>query len=125
MIDHVNFQMPERLARECATFYELLGFARMEPPAELGQRSIWLSGGTAALHLEFALADGSAVSVAPLGGPGHVAIVVPEYARVRAALRAAGVTVDQRTEYWNSPRCFVADPAGNRLELMEFAPPPG
>jgi catechol 2,3-dioxygenase-like lactoylglutathione lyase family enzyme len=115
LIDHVNFQMPERSAGECAAFYELLGFTRVHPPASLADRAIWLASGSTMIHLQFADAIGDS-------GPGHVALVVPNYAAVLGMLSAAGVAVEPRSEHWGSPRCYTQDPAGNRLELMEFSP---
>jgi catechol 2,3-dioxygenase-like lactoylglutathione lyase family enzyme len=123
VIDHVNFQMPEPVAHECAAFYELLGFARVEPPTALAGRALWLSGRGALIHLQFGGTDGTDISELAQPGVGHVGIVVPDYAAVTASLRAAGVESEPRSEHWGSPRCYVRDPAGNRLELMEFAPP--
>jgi len=126
VIHHVNFQMPERVARDCAAFYELLGFARVEPPASLASRALWLEAGGTQIHLQFA-GSGAEDPVTAIGdsGPGHVAIVVPGYEAKLGALAAAGVTIEPRTEHWGSPRCYVSDPAGNRLELMAFAPSGG
>ncbi|MGH2906041.1 MAG: hypothetical protein ACRDKI_04655 [Solirubrobacterales bacterium] len=107
--------MPERVARECAAFYELIGFAQVEPPPSLADRALWLASGPTSIHLQYAESTGDS-------GPGHVAIVVPEYASRLGVLRAAGVAVDERAPHWGSPRCYVRDPAGNRLELMEFPP---
>jgi catechol 2,3-dioxygenase-like lactoylglutathione lyase family enzyme len=122
MIHHVNFQVPRALAEECATFYELLGFRRAMPPLALTDRSLWLSRAGTQIHLEFASREGEEVAVAGDSGPGHIAIVVPSFAETLVALREAGVTIEPRGKHWNSPRCFVRDPAGNRLELMESEP---
>jgi catechol 2,3-dioxygenase-like lactoylglutathione lyase family enzyme len=115
VIDHVNFQMPERVARECLAFYELLGFTNVYPPESLRDRAIWLASGSTMIHLQFAHEVGDS-------GPGHVALVVPKYEATLGMLATAGVTVEPRAEHWGSPRCYVSDPAGNRLELMEFSP---
>lgn len=111
------------MAQDCATFYEMLGFVRVQPPAALAARAIWVRSGETALHFQFAGTDGAAVEAPGDAGPGHVAIVVADYERRVGALRAAGVSVEERSAHWGSPRCYVRDPAGNRLELMEFAPP--
>ena len=115
MIDHVNFQMPERVARDCVGFYELLGFTNVYPPESLKNRAIWLASGSTMIHLQFADEVGAS-------GPGHVALVVPKYESVLGMLTTAGVDFEPRTEHWGSPRCYTRDPAGNRLELMEFSP---
>lgn len=122
MIDHVSFNVTPQQAEACAGFYELLGFARIEPPAGLGERSIWLQSGAGSIHLMFRDRDGVDVDDAGSPGGGHVALVVPSYAAITGALATAGVEIDPRSEYWGAPRCYVRDPAGNRVELMA-APP--
>lgn len=122
MIDHVSFVVAPRDVAACAGFYELLGFAQIEPPAGLGERSVWLRSGTSSIHLMFRDADGRDVEGAIEPGAGHVAIVVDRYEQVVGALAAAGVDVDPRSEYWGAARSYVRDPAGNRVELMAGAP---
>ncbi len=121
MIDHVSFAVPPGKAGECATFYELLGFTRVEPPAGLGERSIWLARGSSAIHLMFRDGDGVDVEASE-PGRGHVAFVVDDYDALLGLLAAAGVSTESRTAYWGAPRCYTQDPAGNRVELMA-APP--
>lgn len=133
MIQHVNFKVAREDVEECVSFYELLGFKAVSPPESLAARAVWLQNGATQIHLQYAEADGSASAVRPSGageaevlagveGFGHVAIVVSEYAAAIGALGRIGVPVDERTPHWGSPRCYVRDPVGNRLELMEFAP---
>lgn len=122
MIEHVSFTVSRADSEACAGFYELLGFKRIEPPAGLGDRSIWLKRGDTSLHLMFRDRDGVDIATSPEPGAGHVAVVVDQYPAVVAALAAAGVTVEPRSEYWSSPRSYVRDPAGNLVELMQAAP---
>lgn len=122
MIDHVSFNVTPAQAAACAGFYELLGFERVEPPAGLGSRSVWLRRGATAIHLMFRDRDGIDVAESGPAGAGHVALVVDGYDSVLGALRTAGVEIDPRSEYWGVPRCYVCDPAGNRVELMAAAP---
>ncbi|MFT4048696.1 MAG: VOC family protein [Solirubrobacterales bacterium] len=122
MIEHVSFNVTPAHAEACAGFYELLGFVRIEPPAGLGARSIWLKSGSTSIHLMFRDRDGVDVARSGPAGAGHVALVVPNHAAVLAALGAAGVEIDPRTEYWDAPRSYVRDPAGNLVELMAAAP---
>lgn len=123
MIEHVSFTVSRADAEACAGFYELLGFARVEPPAGLGDRSIWLTRGGTSLHLMFRDRDGHAIEHSPEPGAGHVALVIDGFDATIGALQAAGVDVDPREPYWDAPRVYVRDPAGNRVELMG-APPP-
>lgn len=133
MIQHVNFKVAREDVEECASFYELLGFKAVAAPGALADRAVWLQSGATQIHLQFAEADGSPSAVRVAGaegaaaldgteGFGHVAIVVSEYAAALGALGRIGIPVEERTPHWGSPRCYVRDPAGNRLELMEFAP---
>jgi catechol 2,3-dioxygenase-like lactoylglutathione lyase family enzyme len=121
LIEHVSFNVTPSQAEACAGFYELLGFVRVKPPAGLGGRSIWLTRGGTSIHLMHRDRDGNDVAQTSPGA-GHVAFVVDEYDAVVNALRAAGITIDERTAYWDSPRCYVSDPAGNAVELMASAP---
>lgn len=122
MIEHVSFTVSRADAQACAGFYELLGFVRIEPPAGLGDRSIWLTRNGTSLHLMFRDRDGADIAQSPTPGSGHVALVVENYDALIGALTAAGSNVEPRSEYWGSPRAYVRDPAGNLVELMAFAP---
>lgn len=103
MIQHVAYECPD-LAAEVA-FWETLGFAQVDALVP-GWR--WLERGGTQVHLR----EGDATVAA-----GHVAVVVEDYERVRAALGGA-----PRSEYWGAPRTQVRSPAGHLVELMA-APP--
>lgn len=122
MIEHVSFTVSRADAQACAGFYKLLGFESVEPPAGLGDRSIWLKRNRTSLHLMFRDRDGVDISESPEPGAGHIALVVDQYGAVINALTEAGAYVEARSEYWGSPRAYVRDPAGHLVELMEFAP---
>lgn len=122
MIDHVSFSLSRRQAQACAGFYALLGFSRVEPPAGLGERSIWLQSRQGAIHLMFVDRDGEELADSPAGG-GHIALVVENYGGSVAALARLGHEVEPRTAYWGAERGYVRDPAGNLVELMAAAPP--
>jgi catechol 2,3-dioxygenase-like lactoylglutathione lyase family enzyme len=123
VIEHVSFTVSPADAVACAGFYELLGFARVEPPAGLGDRSIWLSCGGSSLHLVFRDRDQADLATPPpRDDGGHVALVVESFDATIAALGAAGVVVEPRTAYWGAARALVRDPAGNLIELMAAAP---
>ena len=99
----------------CSAFYALLGFREVDPPEALRERAVWLEREGTQIHLM--LVD------EPVAPPqGHVAVVVDDYERTLAALRKAGRDPEPRTEHWGSPRAFVRDPAGHRVELMAFPP---
>ncbi len=69
-------------------------------------------------------APDSRLPVPPHGatGPGHYCFAVPREGmdRVRAALVAAGVVIEQQVDWPNGARSFyVRDPAGNSVEFAE------
>ena len=115
MIHHVALETREADLAACTAFYELLGFAVVEPPPTLRDRATWLERDGRQIHLMHA--DD------PVVPPnGHVAVVAGDYDATLARLRDAGHEIDPRTEHWGSPRAFVRDPAGHVVEVMEFPP---
>lgn len=116
MIQHVTWEVGPELAEPCVAFYELLGFRRVEPPPSLRERATWVERGGTQVHLMY-------VNEPATLPEGHAAVVVDDYDATLAALRDAGHDPDPRREHWGSPRCFVRDPAGNRVEVMAFPPP--
>ena len=78
---------------------------------------MWVERAGTQVHLMYA--DGDPV-VPPSG---HLAVVVADYPATLDALRAAGHEPEPRAEHWGSPRAFVRDPAGHRVELMASPPP--
>jgi catechol 2,3-dioxygenase-like lactoylglutathione lyase family enzyme len=117
LLQHVSLEVRREQAEECAAFWELLGFRRVDPPASLAERADWLQSGPTQVHLMF--------TDDPVAPPhAHAAVVVDDYERTFAALERAGHEPEPRTEHWGAARCFVRDPAGHRVEVMA-APPPG
>ena len=116
MLHHVAIEATPEQASRCRDFYGLLGFRPVEPPGSLRGRALWLERDGSQVHLLFAQE--------PVVPPeGHLAVVVEDYGRVLEALREAGHPPQTRAEHWGSPRAFVRDPAGHRVELMAFPPP--
>jgi catechol 2,3-dioxygenase-like lactoylglutathione lyase family enzyme len=117
MLQHASQPVRAADAVACIRFYTLLGFQEVEPPGELAGRSRWLERAATQIHL--------LLEEDPRTGSGHVAVVVDDYEATVAALGAAGHPVQARTRHWGAPRCFTWDPAGNRVEVMAWPPPPG
>jgi len=115
VIHHVTFEVPRERWDECAAFYALLGFERVQPPPSLAQRAAWVQHGGTQVHLM----DVEAPVVLPRG---HVAIVLDDYDATVASVRDAGHEVEPRREHWGAPRAYVRDPAGNLVEIMAFPP---
>jgi catechol 2,3-dioxygenase-like lactoylglutathione lyase family enzyme len=115
LLHHITWEVRPELMGPCSAFYALLGFREVEPPETLRDRTVWLEREGTQIHLM--------IEDEPATLPkGHVAVIVDDYERTLAALREAGRDPEPRTEHWGSPRAFVRDPAGNRVELMAFPP---
>ena len=118
MIQHVSFEVDPAKLDACIEFYELLGFTRVEAPDKLASFVTWLERDGHQFHL-LQLPETTHMAA------GHAAVPLGDrYEATQKRLRDAGHQVDDHEEYWGSPRSFVRDPAGNLVELMEFAPPP-
>jgi catechol 2,3-dioxygenase-like lactoylglutathione lyase family enzyme len=111
----VTVEVPRDLVDACAEFWRLLGFERVDPPASLGDRAVWMEREGTQVHLMH-------VDDPVVPPQGHAAVLVADYDRVFTALRDAGHDPEPRTEHWGAPRCFVRDPAGHRVEVMAVSP---
>jgi catechol 2,3-dioxygenase-like lactoylglutathione lyase family enzyme len=121
MIDHVALETRRTDIEACVGFWTLLGWHEVLPPQPLLDIAAWVSRGDQTVH--FLFADDPVVEPR-----GHVAVSCPDFADAIVRLEAAGHGVTPTDNLWGSPRAYVRDPAGHRLELMEFGPgvrPPG
>lgn len=113
-LHHVQLAMPRGGEDEARAFYVgVLGFTEITKPANLAKRGgLWLSSGTADVHL------GVEDDFRP-AKKAHPALLVDDLSRVRARCEAAGwpVTTDEPLEGYD--RAYVADPFGNRIELLQ------
>jgi catechol 2,3-dioxygenase-like lactoylglutathione lyase family enzyme len=115
MLHHVAIEVTPEQAPGCRDFYRLLGFVPVQPPPSLRDRALWLEHDGTQVHLLLA--------PEPVTPPeGHLAVVVEDYQRVIEALSQAGHSPQARAEHWGSPRAYVRDPAGHRVEVMAFPP---
>ncbi len=102
---------------EAATgFFELIGFARVEPPATLREFT-WLEREGTQVHL-------MPVEEPTVPSPGHLAVVAPDFERTVARLRERGFEVEPKREHWGRPRVLAIAPGGHRVELMAAPPQP-
>jgi catechol 2,3-dioxygenase-like lactoylglutathione lyase family enzyme len=112
-IDHVQLAMPvgaEDIARQ---FYTgVLGLAEIPKPAVLAVRGgAWFQCGAAQLHLG-ADSDFQAAKKA------HPALIVADFGAFAARLEGLGVTLKPEDEVGGRRRATIADPFGNRVELI-------
>ena len=114
-LDHVQLAMPasqEKVARE---FYvDVLGFEEVPKPAELAKRGgAWFRSGSTNIHLgvdpEFVAAKKA-----------HPALRCMEYDALLERLAAHAVSIQSDAIPFEGKRhCYIADPFGNRIELIE------
>jgi catechol 2,3-dioxygenase-like lactoylglutathione lyase family enzyme len=112
-IDHVQLAAPPGCEAEARRFFaELLGLEELEKPVPLRARGgVWFRVGEQQLHV------GVEQEFAP-ARKAHPAFAVSRYDELLARLRAAGVPVTDDASIPGVRRCYVADPWGNRIELV-------
>ena len=113
-IEHVQLAMPpggEGAARE---FYTgLLGLPeRTKPPALAARGGCWFEAPGVKVHL------GVEADFRP-AQKAHPALLVDDLAALQTALAAAGVEAVPDEPADGRERCYVSDPFGNRIELMQ------
>jgi len=115
-IDHVQLAMPAGREDEARAFYAgLLGIPEVPKPPELASRGgAWFEIGAVRVHL------GVETDFRP-ARKAHPALVVLGLGPLVEKLRDAGVEVVE-DPFEGYARVYVADPFGNRIELMEPAP---
>lgn len=113
-VDHVQLAMPaggETLARQ---FYrDVLGLAERPKPPHLAARGgCWFENERVRIHLGV---DGDFRAATKA----HPALLVADLRSIVAACRAGGFPVSDDEPLEGYVRVYVADPFGNRIELME------
>ena len=105
--------MPPGAEDEARAFYRgVLGFAEIPKPVALAARGgCWFEAGTVQLHL------GAEADFRP-ARKAHPALVVVGLDELEVELRAAGYDVRPADDVPGVRRAFVADPFGNRIELV-------
>ncbi len=113
-LDHVQLAMPAGGEDLAVGFYEgLLGLSRVAKPPHLEARGgCWFSNGAVSLHLGVD-ADFRAARRA------HPALLVDDLPALIEQLRAGGAEVSRDQPLDGFDRCYVDDPFGNRIELMQ------
>lgn len=113
-LDHVQLAMPAGQEDAARRFYaDILGLAEVDKPAPLRARGgCWFSGPGVALHL------GVEADFAP-ARKAHPALRVADLAAAQAHLAAAGVAITPDATLPHVRRFYVADPFGNRIEILQ------
>jgi catechol 2,3-dioxygenase-like lactoylglutathione lyase family enzyme len=116
-LDHVQLAMPAGREDEARAFYgELLGLPEIAKPPQLAARGgVWFERQGLKVHL----------GVDPAFVPArkaHPAFLVDDLAALRRRLEASGCPIEDALPLAGYLRCYVHDPFGNRIELMERQP---
>jgi catechol 2,3-dioxygenase-like lactoylglutathione lyase family enzyme len=113
-LDHLQLAMPKGREADARAFYgDILGLHEIAKPANLAVRGgVWFELGTQQLHL------GVEGDFHP-AKKAHPALLVRDLAGLRARLERRGYKPYEDEPLDGYERCYVADPFGNRLELME------
>ena len=112
-IDHVQLAAPPGCEEEARRFFGgMLGLEELEKPEALrGRGGTWFRVGAQQLHV------GVEEPFSP-AGKAHPAFAVTAYDALLERLAAAGVAVTPDEALPGVRRCYVADPWGNRIELI-------
>jgi catechol 2,3-dioxygenase-like lactoylglutathione lyase family enzyme len=112
-VDHVQLAMPAGDEERATAFYEgLLGIPRVPKPPELEVRGgCWFERGDLRVHL------GVEQDFRP-ARKAHPAFAVSGLDDLCATLEAAGYPVTHTEDVPGMPQWYVADPFGNRIELL-------
>ncbi len=113
-VDHVQLAMPPGREPEARAFYQgILGLEeRPKPPVLAARGGCWFSNDEVTLHL------GVEDDFRP-AHKAHPALVVRDLDGLCGALSEAGRIPRFDDEVPGVRRCYVEDPFGNRIELIE------
>lgn len=117
-LHHVQLAAPRGSEPELREFYEgVLGMEEVtKPPGLAGRGGAWFRGGGIELHL------GIEDDFRP-ARKAHPGILVHDLDGWVDRLRAAGLELTPDDLLPGYRRCYLADPVGNRLELLEPSGP--
>ena len=112
-IDHVQLAMPAGEEERARGFYGgLLGMTEVVKPVALAKRGgCWFECGPVQIHL------GVEGDFRP-ARKAHPALRCCDYESLTARLRLAGVEIMNDESIPGVRRCHIADPFGNRIELI-------
>ena len=113
-LHHVQLAMPRGREEDARGFYrDVLGMAEQAKPENLARRGgVWFSAGDAQVHM------GVEEDFRP-ARKAHPALLVRNLEEVLERCRKAGVAIVQDEPLAGYDRAYVADPFGNRIELLE------
>jgi catechol 2,3-dioxygenase-like lactoylglutathione lyase family enzyme len=115
-VDHIQLAMPTGAENVARGFYvDDLGFEEVPKPLELAKRGgAWFRNGATKIHL------GVDADFVP-AKKAHPAFRCSEYDTLVDRLVSRGIAVTpDAIPYEGKRHCYIADPFGNRIELIEL-----
>jgi catechol 2,3-dioxygenase-like lactoylglutathione lyase family enzyme len=115
-IDHVQLDLPAGREDDARAFYvDLLGLREIpKPPALAVRGGAWFAGRGVAVHVAVPTDFRPAAHA-------HPAFVVDDLPTIRGRLTEAGVAIEEDDSGIPVTRCYIRDPFGNRIELIDAA----
>jgi catechol 2,3-dioxygenase-like lactoylglutathione lyase family enzyme len=114
-IDHVSVLITD-VERSRRFYRDLLGLREIAKPRTFDFTVVWFDLGNQHLHL---LLKDRADTLSPR----HFALRVADARTARAYFRARDVPTQETTPIPGADRFFIADPDGNRIEVIEWLEP--
>jgi len=114
-IDHVSVIVTD-VERSRRFYRDLLGLKEIAKPKTFDFVVLWFDLGDQQLHL---LHKEKADAISPR----HFALRVADVAAARLYLRERGVATEETTPIPGADRFFIADPDGNRIEIIQWLRP--
>ncbi len=114
-IDHVSVLITD-LERSRRFYRDILGLKEIAKPRTFDFSVLWFDLGNQQLHL---LLKGRPDALSPR----HFALRVVDARQARAYFRSHGVDLQETTPIPGADRFFVADPDGNRIEVIQWIEP--
>lgn len=114
-IDHIQLAAPEGGEEKAREFFgDILGMEEMDKPESLRKNGgVWFSLGVQQLHI------GIEEPFTP-ARKAHPAFEVDDLQEAMDTLEDRGVTVKKDDRLPGAERCYIQDPFGNRIELLEW-----
>jgi catechol 2,3-dioxygenase-like lactoylglutathione lyase family enzyme len=115
-LDHVQLAIPVGGEEDARLFYrDVLGFEEVEKPAPMrSSGGVWFRSGVVELHL------GVESDFRP-ARKAHPGLRVDGIDALASRLSAAGLVLEWDERYPGVRRFYVADPFGNRIEILQPA----
>jgi len=114
-IDHCSVIITD-VERSRRFYRDILGLKEIVKPRTFNFVVVWFDLGNQQLHL---LLKDMADSISPR----HFALRVPDVAAARTFFRERGIPIQETTPIPGADRFFIADPDGNRIEIIQWLRP--